>query len=143
MTLVEIENLTAAELKSRKAELIEQAKKAKVDELAARYVQARTDATIRDEKLHEQGVTITSLNEALLSEKNLSASLRSEISKVVGDFNDLNAINKQSKADIEELKGGLFVATSLAKRRRGALADVMALANQLNTKIAPLLTEES
>ena len=65
MTIQEIENMTFAELKARQSELIEAMKDTLPTELAARYVQARLDAKQRDEKLSEQGQTITNLNEAL------------------------------------------------------------------------------
>ena len=69
MNLIEIENLSAVELKARRDELVEAAKGAPVEELAARYVQARLDATQRDEKLAEQGKTITALQDALSAAK--------------------------------------------------------------------------
>jgi len=61
MSLVEIENLSHADLKAQRDTLISAAAKAPAVELAARYVQARTDAKARDEKLAEQGATITAL----------------------------------------------------------------------------------
>lgn len=51
MPLVDIQNLTRQQLKDQKAELIEEASKEPVPELAARYVQALTDAKARDESL--------------------------------------------------------------------------------------------
>ena len=89
MKLHEIENLTAAELKARRDELAkaivegiytpppglaekqlaDELAKALVDgkhtavQLAARYVQARTDAKLRDELLAEQGATIKALQD--------------------------------------------------------------------------------
>ena len=65
MTIQEIENMTFAELKARQSELIGAMKDTLPTELAARYVQARLDAKQRDEKLSEQGRTITNLNAAL------------------------------------------------------------------------------
>lgn len=62
MTIIDIENMTAEELKAQRAEAV---KSTGDNELAARYVQARLDAKQRDEKLAEQGVTITTLTKAL------------------------------------------------------------------------------
>jgi hypothetical protein len=62
MNLHEIQNLSFAELKERRDELV---KLAGGGDLAARYIQALTDAKMRDEKLGEQGVTINRLNDAL------------------------------------------------------------------------------
>lgn len=65
MNIHEIENLTYAELKERKDELAGALVGTNFGELAVRYVQARTDAKQRDEKLAEQGQTIQRLNELL------------------------------------------------------------------------------
>jgi len=61
----DIENMTADELKARSAELAEALNAEPPADLAARYVQARTDAKRRDEKLAEQGKTITALRTGL------------------------------------------------------------------------------
>jgi hypothetical protein len=61
MNFVEIENQTFAELKANRAKNLELLKSADHDELAARYLQARQDAKMRDEKLAEQGKLITEL----------------------------------------------------------------------------------
>jgi chromosome segregation ATPase len=65
MTFSEIENLPAAELKARFNELAAAARKLNAEELASRYVQARLDSKLRDEKLAEQGATITNLNDLM------------------------------------------------------------------------------
>lgn len=62
MTIIEIENLTFDELKAQRGQLAAELKDLPADELAARYIQARTDAKQRDEKLAEQGQTIKTLN---------------------------------------------------------------------------------
>jgi flagellin-like hook-associated protein FlgL len=61
MELPEIENLSAAELKAHRDELVEAAKDAPAEVLAARFVKALTDAKQRDEQLGVQGRTITAL----------------------------------------------------------------------------------
>lgn len=58
MTLTEIENLALSDLKAKREEIV---KELGGGELAQRYVQARTDAKMRDEKLAEQGKTIEAL----------------------------------------------------------------------------------
>lgn len=67
MSIIEIENMTAAQLKERASELAEQVNDDQ--DLAIRYVQARLDAKLRDEKLAEQGKTIALLQDALESAK--------------------------------------------------------------------------
>ena len=80
MKLSEIENLPADELKRRRDELRQVAAKAAPADLAARYVQARTDATARDAKLAEQGETITNLNAALSAAQQEAADARAPTS---------------------------------------------------------------
>jgi hypothetical protein len=57
----EIENQTFAELKANKSKNLELLKSVDRDDLAARYLQARQDAKMRDEKLYEQGKLIAEL----------------------------------------------------------------------------------
>lgn len=83
MQLTKIENLSAAELKSRREELADAVvAAAEIDreELAARYVQARLDAKLRDEKLAEQGQTIGSLNGSI-------DLLQREVNRLESDLN--------------------------------------------------------
>jgi chromosome segregation ATPase len=86
MNTIDVENLSHAELKSRREEIVESLKGN--EDLAARYVKARTDAAYRDEKLAEQGTTITSLNGALESANHRIASLEQEL---VGSQEKLSA----------------------------------------------------
>lgn len=55
MTLVEIENMSAVELRARAAEAIAAAQTAPAADLARRYVQARLDAKRRDDTMQSQG----------------------------------------------------------------------------------------
>lgn len=61
MTLQEIENLTFEELKAQRADILESLKTTNLRDVSERYLQARIDAKQRDEKLAEQGKTITLL----------------------------------------------------------------------------------
>lgn len=65
MLTTQIENLSAAELKAERAELAQAIAANPPEELAARYVQARLDAKIRDEKLAEQAATLRALEQGL------------------------------------------------------------------------------
>lgn len=58
MALEEIQNKSVAELKAERDALIAQAAAVEPTELATRYVQALTDAKMRDELLAEQGAII-------------------------------------------------------------------------------------
>lgn len=171
MHLTEIENLSAADLKSRRDELVEAAKAAEQGELAARYVKARTDAKLRDEKLAEQARTLDALSTGLESAKVQAA----DQSRSIGELEDmvssresernalarnLHAAHQAHSAElatlqqehsntVDDLRAELAEtaqqrdsALSLAKARRAALADVMSHANGLATKVAPLLAEE-
>lgn len=59
--LASIENLPLADLKASKVLLIEEAGTLPPADLAARYIQARTDAKQRDERMSEMGADITQL----------------------------------------------------------------------------------
>lgn len=79
MQTTQIENMSAADLKAQKAEIVTAIAAAPPEDLAGRYVQARIDASLRDEKLSEQGQTITTLNEALGLAKGEIARLQDEL----------------------------------------------------------------
>ena len=80
MKIHDIENMPAVELKSRRDELIEAVKEDPA--LAARYVQARTDAKMRDEKLLDQGRFITDLENQLAESHEANKKLKAELEKV-------------------------------------------------------------
>lgn len=149
MTLTEIENLSFADLKARRDELLASLKDADRAELTARYLQARTDAKQRDEKLAEQGQTITALQagvEALTREK---AKLESDLSashelvlKREGECRavevELDKCKSEAVTAIQKLTADLAQETAranageaLAKARRKALADVTGICNPL------------
>jgi hypothetical protein len=139
MQIHEVENLSAAELKARKAELIEALGGG---ELAQRYVQARTDAKMRDEKLSEQGGMIAALTNGNTALEEKLQSLSTRTGELV---NDLEASNARSASLLEQLSAAQKETTGqelravdaekLAKARRVALANVMQF-------VAPLLVSE-
>lgn len=164
MTLIEIENLTFAQLKSRRDAVISDAKDAPLDDLAARYIQARTDAVQRDEKLAEQGKTITVLQDALASAKaTISAEKRradaaqtsleaanamiakkdEKLQEAVGKATVALADAKQERntavgelqEDLRKMREQRDAAVKTAKARRVVLADVI-------NKVSPLLADE-
>lgn len=105
MNIHEIENLPFAELKARGIELIDAAKTASIDELASRYVQARTDAKQRDELLAEQAETLEALKTGLSSTKSQMASV---VEESIGAVESVQAkadqFKKVSDATIVELE---------------------------------------
>lgn len=160
MNLVDIENMPFADLKSKRAELIEAARQSPLVELATRFVDARTDAKQRDEKLAEQGRTITSLNDSLdarVAELRESTSLIADLRRELSDAN--NSLNQQRAAAVakaEEFEETIRItrtkllaaesdcrnAEKLAASRRAALVDVMNQAAKLTVQVAPLLAQE-
>lgn len=62
--LSDIQNLTAAELKSRRMELAVKAEQAPRSVVATRYIQALIDAKMRDERMAAMGQRIKELEEA-------------------------------------------------------------------------------
>lgn len=133
MTIVEIENMNAAELKVKRAE----AAQAVVGDpqLAQRYVQARLDATTRDEKLAEQGATITALQNALETAKKSAAEtqVKWETDQVALKVSAEGA--GKLAQQLAEANSDRMAAVALAKNRRKVLGDITAL-------IAPLLAAE-
>ena len=65
MKITEIEGLSYSELHKRRHELIGCCKEVDIAVLATRYVQARSDAAMRDEKMGKQGELITVLQSSL------------------------------------------------------------------------------
>lgn len=153
MNLSEIENLSGAELKAKRNELVTAIWDEKPTDLAERYVQARTDATLRDEKLGQQGKTIALLQKALEEANADKAALTATV-------NTLDAAVKQLQKDIENqassfatakaegeatlaerdatiaaLTSERNAAITLAKARRVALASIAGIIN-------PLLADE-
>lgn len=143
MTFSEIENLTFAELKARRDEIAQAAfENEGRDQLALRYVQARTDAKQRDEKLSEQGKMIDALssgNAALLEKvatleranADLSKQLSAAFARVSEKIVELQAEHQATGAEMMRADR----AEELARDRRRALASVVNL-------LTPLLVQE-
>lgn len=135
MNLSDIENLTFAELKAKKDEAIEAGKASPLDDLAARYVQARMDAKHRDEKLAEQGTTITLLQEQVASFKSQAAQNAERADKNAAAVDASSKALAEQKQANAELTAEATKAKALAKARRAALASVMQV-------ISPVLADE-
>lgn len=125
MKLTEIENLPTSELKSRLNELVEAARKADVAELASRYIKARTDAASRDEKLSEQGRTISLLQSSLDEANKKAEKANAEANQLQAALEDL----------LEQQLNEVLIWKAVAKSRRSVLADTV-------NRITPLLAEE-
>ena len=129
MKISDIENMGAAEIKEARADIAEALKDA--PDLIPRYIATLIDAKTRDEKLAEQGRTITMLQEAAGASKEKVAAiedsaerLAKEVARIAGEL-----------ADANERCADLAAVADLAKRRRVVLAEISGL-------IAPLLVEE-
>lgn len=148
MTLADVENLTAAELKAKRSEIVKsiEGEKVPVEDLITRYLQARLDAKVRDEKLAEQGKAITILQQELeaATEKatvweDRESYCRQEAKKSVDQLETkITALEKvvaDARTANSQLTTALKEAQTLAKARRKALADVAGVIN-------PLLVQE-
>lgn len=133
MQLNEIVNLTAAELKVKRQELMDSIEPDKV--LAARFLQALTDAKLRDEKLAEQGITISNLNTALARTNSKIVELEAALTKANERIDLMQADNTKVVAEMTDSIMRAATAEQRAKARRVALASIMAL-------ISPLLAAE-
>lgn len=143
MNISDIENLSSAELKARRDELLAALKDAAPADVAARYLQARTDARLRDEKLAEQGATITALQSGLAAATERIESYGQTLATATQTIAALKDEGLAAKADVETLTDRLVAetaradqATALAKARRGVLAVIL-------HEITPLLAQES
>jgi chromosome segregation ATPase len=152
MNLAEIENLSFVELKAKREEFIAEAAKATQADLAARYVQARTDAKHRDEKLAEQATiaALTTGNNALLEKlattegqlrtaiercKRLEETLERRMSEAQEEITKRDEAISQGSVVIDRTRSALESAESLARARRTVLATIM-------QTISPLLAAE-
>lgn len=105
MLIHDIENMTSSGLKNNASDLAAKILDAIAgealtqEELAERYIQARLDAAVRDEKLGEQGGIITSLQKGL------------------------NAAEEVLKAEVERMTQEAITATGEISRLTGALME--------------------
>ncbi len=124
MNLHEIQNLSFAELKERRDELV---KLAGGNDVAARYIQALTDAKMRDEKLAEQGVTIKTLQDGMGLAQQRVADLEATCTKLRDDYAALQQLHNTDcdhaaktcsklQAAINELGSKLAAETARANR---------------------------
>lgn len=123
MPLSTIENMTFAELRAQKAALIEAAAKEPVPELAARYVQGRTDAKQRDERMAEMSrdrdVALTQAASYGDSLAQVQLVLTAALERVVG----LEAALGQSKADhATEVETQTALGKQLREQHKEAVA---------------------
>ena len=134
MTLADIENMTFADLKAKRAEAIDAAKKSNAADVAERYVQARADAKQRDETLASQGATITALNQGLAAAtekvnalggqvKELAAQLEAAGMKEAEMLALTANIRDESAKALADLKAKLAAETARAERLK-AMATV-------------------
>jgi hypothetical protein len=121
MTLIDIENLSHADIKARRDELAKAAEAAAVPELALRYVKTLKSAKLRDEKLGEQGRTTNSLNDALGVAKQRVADLETAVQQASAELlkrrEEYVALESRASADAETATAALADADSKWQRR--------------------------
>lgn len=98
MTFEDIENLSGTELKNQREAILTAIESLDTGECRKRYLQARIDAKIRDEKLAEQGRTIALLQQTAES---LPA---------------VQSLLEQEKRETERLRGLLRSASDRSER---------------------------
>lgn len=162
----EIENLSAAELKAQREELAKKLlgeEKVKNEAVVLRYLQARIDAKLRDEKMKEQGLVIDGKDRLIESLQETISQHLKNIRRMESEIEQQRSIIGQKDKDVGERDKGIILlqervsvaneetkqiqklyeaAMSLAKQRRVCLVDLMGLVSSLQIKIAPLLVEE-
>ncbi len=86
MSLIhDIENLPVDELQSRRTELVESLRASPPDDLVPRYLQARIDAKVRDDKLADQAKTLDALRCGLEAGEAQYASLKVDGELLIAD----------------------------------------------------------
>jgi hypothetical protein len=109
MKLEDIENLSFAELKEQRAELLKHINGNPLDAVAERYLQARMDAKQRDEKLSEQGKTITLLQAG-------HGTLDKQLHEANAALTETMQANEMAVVEIERLRGLLRSETDRSER---------------------------
>lgn len=159
MTIHDIMNMTAADLKASHATVRETLVTETTRSLANRLFTTLVDAKMRDEKLAEQGKTIAGLNagyQSLLEQldavqckaSRVTQNLIVEEQKAASKLSDASIKLETATREIEklndeklELLRRLQLAGELARNRRVALANVMEAVAAVNKVVLPLLEE--
>lgn len=94
MTIQDIENLSVAELKSGREEILTVVGAMTISDVGPRYYQSRLDAKLRDEKLAEQGRTITLLEQGMNAAKEQNELLKLNLTQA-----NANLANVKKQAD--------------------------------------------
>lgn len=131
MTLIEIENMKSGAIKAAWDEAVRTVQAAPLAELAERYVQARFDASARDEKLGEQGRTILALQEALESAKEAVGSLRKDLAAAESAGKKAAEIAAAGAKALATAQADAGRWETLARARRGALAVIQSKCGEL------------
>lgn len=116
MHIHEIENMSLADLTAKRPELLEGLKALAGEELAERYLQARTDATNRDALLFDQGKTITVLQEGVEAIKEREAATVKASGEVVATLTEEAVqFREATDATIVDLNQALEAHLSIIK----------------------------
>lgn len=97
MNIEAVENLSFAELKANRKKILKDLADVSAEDLAARYLQARTDAKQRDEKMLQQGEMITALQSDLQSTRNEISGLREQVAQLELGYSQSAKIMKRLK----------------------------------------------
>lgn len=141
-TLTDIENLTPGELKTRRAELVAAAQQQPAAELAERYVKARLDASLRDERLGEQGRIITTLQDGLEAKSRENSGLTSEVATLRRALDEAETLIASERAANQNLLQQIESAVVDCRRWRELARGRRAVLAKITSEIAPLLAEE-
>ena len=133
MNLHDVKNMSFADLKAQRTEIIKslldtrtlQARDVPTSDLIAAFVGALTDAKGRDEKLAEQGKTITALQDGLEASKAQASTLSYQLGKQ-GEV--LSAELAETNATLERVRQSARETTQADKTALGAA--VASLAKQ-------------
>lgn len=128
--LHQIENMSFAELKEHKEALLAELKANPPGEaLAARYLQARTDAKMRDEKLAEQGQKILEIRDELRKTSEAFVGLQSQ-------WAGLQDAVKASSKERDAARAELAELAEKSAAQRKLIAELTVEKQQLEDRLA-------
>jgi len=123
--IIDVENMTSEQIKAQRKEAITAAREA--GDVAERYVQARLDATLRDEKLAEQGQTIKLLQQSISAAtarvQELEAACAKWDAQALQAGEAIDAARKENAAMGERIR----CIEAVSKSRRTVLAKLQGL----------------
>lgn len=135
--LTQIENASFEELKHKRAEFVALATEQPLAEVARRYVQARTDAKLANQRMGEQSQELAALTSNLAVQAEVIGHLQNDVAArdellaaAKAELTTVQAELQQQKQAASQLAGELSEANLRARAAESKLAKFLALAGE-------------